>query len=203
MRCLVCHREDVPDDAILCPGCGTDLRQVERDILPPGTQLREGSYRLEQALGRGGFGITYRAVHTDLDTVLAIKEYFPGGQVHRQDANSDVWVVPDQASSFERGMRRFYREGQLLAQLTHPNIVRVTDLFQERGTAYLVMEFLSGPTLRQAMEQAPDHRLAPERVEALVGSLVQALATLHARKIYHLDISPENILLVRNQPVDR
>src|SRR5438067_9520688 len=168
MRCLACHRDAIPEQETHCPGCGVDLKQSLREVLPPGSGLRNGSYRIEYALGQGGFGITYRAIHTALGSPVAIKEYFPQDMASRHSETQEVWVSPDKAEKFRVGLERFYREGQFLAVLTHPNIVRVTDLFRERGTAYLVMEYLSGMTLRELLDDAKGHKLPSERVALLV-----------------------------------
>jgi serine/threonine protein kinase len=199
MRCLACLSDDIPTDATTCPNCGQNLRMVLANTLPPNTELRSGSYRIDYALGRGGFGITYRAVHTALDTVVAIKEFFPEEQAGRGDEAYRVEAEQEQGETFKRGLERFYREGQLLARLTHPNIVRVTDLFRERGTAYLVMEYLQGQTLRQVLDTVRGRKLPHERAEVLIGRLVDALGELHSREIYHLDVSPENIVLMDDE----
>src|SRR5437870_1328471 len=100
MRCLACNAEDIPADAIVCPSCGQNLRAILANTLPAGSELRGGSYRVEYALGRGGFGVTYRAVHTALDTVVAIKEFFPEEQVGRSEDSSQVQAALDKAEVF-------------------------------------------------------------------------------------------------------
>ncbi|HZR07168.1 MAG TPA: hypothetical protein VFA79_01205, partial [Myxococcales bacterium] len=95
MRCLTCHRDNIPDAATHCPSCGADARKAAATVLRRGTTLREGSYQVGEALGRGGFGVTYRARHTALDASVAIKEYFPEGLASRQAETQDVWVGTD------------------------------------------------------------------------------------------------------------
>src|SRR5687767_13088498 len=76
LRCLHCHADGLATDTQTCPHCGVYLPPIFRDVLPSGTIL-DGKYRIEYPLGRGGFGITYRASHTMLERTVAIKEFFP------------------------------------------------------------------------------------------------------------------------------
>jgi len=94
MRCLSCHQEDIPTTAENCPGCGVYLPGLLRDVLPPSTALNGGLYKLEYALGRGGFGITYRATHTHLEHAVAIKEFYPQEHVVRNGTTGQVTVAP-------------------------------------------------------------------------------------------------------------
>ncbi|MFM7576987.1 MAG: hypothetical protein ACKO5Q_08640, partial [Microcystaceae cyanobacterium] len=77
MRCLNCHYGSIPPNTEHCPRCKIHLPSLLRDVLVPGTLLRSATYRLDYALGRGSFGITYAAHHTSLDEVFAIKEFYP------------------------------------------------------------------------------------------------------------------------------
>ncbi|MCS6862363.1 MAG: serine/threonine protein kinase, partial [Abditibacteriales bacterium] len=170
------------------------LPSLLRDVLPPGTQLRGDTYRIDYALGRGGFGITYRAVHTALDQLVAIKEFYPQEHAVREGTTGRLNVPTPQQEVYRRGLQRFMREGRILARLNHPNVVRVQDLFEERGTAYLVMELINGRSLRKEMD-AQGGRLPVEQVRAVVEQCVAALEAVHAADVYHLDIKPDNVLL--------
>ena len=77
LRCLKCRLDGVPADAVTCPRCSANLPALLYDVLPPETLLRVTDYRIEYAIGRGGFGITYRAMHNVLDRLVCIKEFFP------------------------------------------------------------------------------------------------------------------------------
>lgn len=195
MRCLHCHTDGIAATATACPACGVYLPSLLRDVLPAGATLRASAYQLDYPLGRGGFGITYRAMYTALEQVVAIKEFYPQDHADREGATGHLSIPATQQESYQRGLARFIREGRLLARLAHPGIVRVSDLFEERGTAYLVMELVAGRSLRAELDAQPEHRISPERVADLMGQLVEALAVMHAADIYHLDLSPENILL--------
>jgi serine/threonine protein kinase/TPR repeat protein len=165
-----------------------------RDALAPGTVLN--GYHLHAVLGRGGFGITYRA--TDLlDQSFAIKEFFP-----RQFAVRDgVEVVV--ASESDHGIfvdcrRRFLTEARLLASLGRdggtPGIVRVVTFFEANNTAYSVMELLAGDTLDDLL-RTETRSLPPQRVISLLQGILTPLAYIHAAGFLHRDIKPANILI--------
>lgn len=195
MRCLNCRRDGIPVAATTCPNCGVHLPSLLRDVLPTGTILR-GTYKIEYALGRGGFGITYRAHHKSLDHQVAIKEFFPQEQVFRDGATGGLSVATAHRGSYQRALERFMREGRILARLDHPNVVRVRDAFEERGTAYLVMDLLAGRTLGDELEAHAGRRLPPKRVKEIAEQLVAALEAVHRQNVFHLDIKPDNILLM-------
>ncbi len=196
MRCLHCHRDGLATSETVCPHCGVYLKTLLRDVLPPGTSLRVGAYRLDYALGRGGFGITYRALQVGLNRLVAIKEFFPAKSAVRDDTVGSLLVSKTDRGAYDRALQRFVDEGRILAEIDHPGVVRVIDLFQELGTAYLVMEFLSGHSLRARLEQCPSRPLPEEQVTSIVGQLVEALATVHAASIFHLDVKPDNVIML-------
>ncbi|WP_017719520.1 WD40 domain-containing protein [Kamptonema formosum] len=195
MRCLNCHQDGLPLNTQYCPNCNTYLPVLMRDILPPGTWLRGNDFQIEYALGRGGFGITYRAHQTGLTRSVAIKEFYPRDSCQRLPENFTISVAHNHKDMFDKWLTRFVREGRILAKLNHPNIVRVYDLIEERGTAYLVMELLEGGTLRQELYAQPAKKLPPQRVREIMEALVGALEAVHEEEVYHLDIKPENILV--------
>jgi serine/threonine protein kinase len=168
--------------------------------LPAETLLDHGKYKILDVLGQGGFGITYKASHAALGGLVAIKEFYPQEYAQRQHATGQIVPITT-AESYDRSLQRFIREGRLLENISHPNIVRVRDLFEERGTAYLVMELIQGNTLRHELETQPGHRLQPAQISAIMESLVSALSTVHRDRIYHLDIKPENILITQDRQV--
>ena len=194
MRCLNCSHDGIPISAELCPHCGVHLPSLMRDVLSPSTLL-EGKYRIDYALGRGGFGITYRAMHVRLEQLVAIKEFYPQEYAHREGTTGRLTVAKTQQDSYKRGLDRFLKEGKILAKLNHSNVVQVRDFFEERGTAYLVMELLRGHSLRDELNEQPAKRLPPNRVVSVMEALVEALAAVHKEGIYHLDLSPDNVLL--------
>ncbi|MBE9009748.1 protein kinase [Pseudanabaenaceae cyanobacterium LEGE 13415] len=162
--------------------------------LPPGTLLNHDKYEIIQVIGQGGFGITYEAKHLGLGGSVAIKEFYAQEYAQREHTTGQIVAITS-ADSYQRALQRFIREGRILEGIDHPNIVRVRDLFEERSTAYLVMDFIRGKTLREELEQQPNHRLRSAQIGVILEALVSALDTVHRNNIYHLDIKPENILI--------
>jgi len=191
-RCPVCHLawpEAIPSS---CPQCALDTTTYFRDSLPAGSELHGGKYRLCEVLGKGGFGITYRAVHCLLNEAVAIKEFFPQRCVERE-AGGRVRVFDFWREVFENSLQRFLAEGRMLYRLREPGVIRCQDLFEENSTAYLVMEYLQGQTLEQLLLNAPEGRLPPAQAGGIFKQLLAALKALHAQEILHLDIKPDNI----------
>lgn len=168
--------------------------------LPPGTLLNHGKYEIIQVLGQGGFGITYEAMHLGLGGSVAIKEFYAQEYAQREHTTGQIVAITS-ADSYQRALSRFIREGRILEGIEHPNIVRVRDLFEERSTAYLVMDFIKGKTLREELEQQPNRRLRTAQIGVIIEALVSALDTVHKNEIYHLDIKPENILITDRRQV--
>ncbi|MCT7963843.1 protein kinase, partial [Laspinema sp. D1] len=195
MRCLNCHAEGISSTNQYCPKCGAHLPALQQNLLPEQTRLKADTYQIEYALGRGGFGITYRGYHIGLEQPVAIKEYYPQELAHRHSNNGGLTVPQNKTEMYQRWLTRFLREGRILAKLNHPSLVRVQDLFEERNTAYLVMELLSGKTLGQELDEQPGKKLDPQRVREIITPLVSALAATHQAGVYHLDLKPDNILL--------
>ncbi|MCT7970983.1 protein kinase domain-containing protein [Laspinema olomoucense] len=195
MRCLNCHAEGISSTNQYCPKCGAHLPALRQNLLPEQTRLKADTYEIEYALGRGGFGITYRGHHIGLEQPVAIKEYYPQELAHRHSNNGGLTVPQNKTEMYQRWLTRFLREGRILAKLNHPSLVRVQDLFEERNTAYLVMELLCGKTLGQELDEQPGKKLDPQRVREIITALVSALAATHQAGVYHLDLKPDNILL--------
>lgn len=195
MRCLNCHYENLTPDLEHCPRCKIHLPTSFRDILPPQTRLRDDTYRIDYALGRGSFGITYRACHTSLGECFAIKEFYPSEFAHRDQRNQAVLVPEHAQDAFARSRYRFINEARILAQLNQPNVVRVYDMFEERDTAYMVMDLIDGQTLTRLLKSHPGRKLPLPKVEVLVQQIVDALTALHESGVYHLDLKPENMIL--------
>ena len=150
MNCPTCD-SPVPSGATNCPTCGSPLGGHSQ-TLPPGTLLAGGKYRLDRVLGQGGFGITYVAAQTQLGSTVAIKELFPSGST-RQGGRFVLPPAGTDPAGWAQAKQDFTAEGRTVARFNHPDIVRVMDLFEENGTAYLVMEFLEGRTLGKTIEE--------------------------------------------------
>ena len=168
-----------------------------RDALPVGTVL--GAYEIEALLGAGGFGVVYRARHQLLDSVVALKEYYPAELAVREG----IAVHPrstDSCEAFEDGLNRFRDEAKMLIELKdHPAIVGCRDFFLANGTAYLVMEYvdgepLSGLLLAREREGRP---FGETDLLAVVEPLLEGLGHVHSAGVIHRDIKPSNILIRR------
>ena len=205
MKCLKCGQEGLPIDTAICPNlaCQVHLPSLMRDMLPPGTLLRDGAYKIDYALGQGGFGITYRGFSILFDEPVAIKEFFPQTLAIRESDTGRLMVPTTEASSFGRWQERFLREGRMLRQLSqprsHPHVVQVKDLFEGKGTAYMVMELIDGISLAETLEQRPKRQLREDEVQRIMSGLVDALSAVHEQGIYHLDLKPDNVLLRPNR----
>ncbi len=183
----------VPEDASRCPACGGDLHVAER-TLPPGTTLHDGKFNIGRVLGEGGFGITYKGVHTDLRRVVAIKEFFPTALGTGRTGNR-VTVSASRKAAFDREQEGVLEEARTIAGLHCTSIVEVYDVFRENGTVYIVLEYLEGQTLAERIQQAG--RLAEADVASIGHALCDALEVIHAHRLLHRDVKPANVLLTR------
>ena len=167
--------------------------------LQPNATLQGGKYRIERVLGQGGFGITYLAVQTSLNRYVAIKELFIGGSGQAiNDRRGNQVVVTNSANqaSFNQQKEKFKKEALRLANLNHPNLVKVHEFFEDNGTAYYVMDYIEGESLRTKLNR--EGCLSESLVLKYMQQLLPALDTAHRQSIWHLDIKPENILVDRN-----
>jgi eukaryotic-like serine/threonine-protein kinase len=200
MRCLHCRTDNLAKDLRVCPVCNVSFDSLFGDILPSGTRLQGGVYEIEYALGRGGFGVTYRAKHLEFNRTVAIKEFFPQDYALRASGSGSFTIPKDKEEPYRLWLQRFKREGQILFDLNHPSIVRVQHLFSEYDTAYLVMELLEGHTLKDELRDTVGNprKLKESRMVDVMNALVSALVQVHQRKLYHLDIKPDNVMLTRD-----
>ncbi|WP_418319276.1 protein kinase domain-containing protein [Piscinibacter sakaiensis] len=163
------------------------------NALPIGSYL--GEFELTQVVGEGGFGIVYLALDHSLQRRVALKEYMPSSLAERTSGMQVSSLSPEDEETFRKGLDSFINEARLLAQFDHPALVKVHRFWEANGTAYMVMPFYEGPTLKQSlreMEGPPDEAW----LMRLLDPLTQALAVLHGNQCYHRDIAPDNILLL-------
>lgn len=164
-------------------------KPVEAVALPAGYRLHE--YRLDKVLGQGGFGITYLAADVNLNAKVAIKEYLPEQFARRA---TDVTVTPrseGDEETYEKGLESYLVEARTLATFRHPHIVRVARFFEANNTAYMVLEYEHGESLKNWWRK---HAETPEvELLALFGPLLDGLAVVHEAGFLHRDIKPDNI----------
>lgn len=161
--------------------------------LPNGTEL-VSEYRIERVLGAGGFGVTYLAKEIALERPVTIKEYFPSEFAARAGGNDAAPRSQDCAGDFRWGLERFIAEAQTLAKFHHTNIVQVHRYFRANNTAYMVMHFEEGQSLKgwlKALGRAPRQR----ELDAILEPLLDALELIHKADFLHRDIAPDNIII--------
>ena len=160
--------------------------------LPAGQAI--GRYTIVSVIGHGGFGITYRALDTQLGREVAIKEFLPIALAVRQDGTTVLPRSAQEAADFDSARTRFVDEGRTLASLHDaPAIVRVFDFLEANGTAYLVMQLLSGETLEHRLKRTGP--LGPADLDAILWPMLEGLEHVHGAGFLHRDIKPANILL--------
>lgn len=159
--------------------------------------LQNGKYRIEGVLGQGGFGITYLATQVALNRKVTIKEFFMKELCNRDEQTSQV-SVPSMGSvdTVARFRAKFVKEAQTIAALNNPHIIHIHDIFEENGTAYYVMDYLSGGSLSDLVQR---NGVLPEATAlGYIRQVADALSYIHARNINHLDIKPSNVLIDGN-----
>ena len=205
-RCNNCLQE-YEEILGLCPYCGFAPGETSSDVycLAPGTLLGNEAhpdrYIVGQKIGMGGFGIIYKAWDRRLETMMAIKEFYPSGLVNRV-VNSFTIILASQKreAEFTYGKSRFMEEARHLAKFnSHPNIVNVFEYFEANGTAYFVMEYLDGKTLDKIInDENSGLPLRHEQCVSIALAVCSGLRSMHAAGILHRDISPNNIMVCEN-----
>ena len=172
--------------------------KTEAHQLPAGTVLH-GRFEVKRVIGEGGFGITYEGLDQVLNARVAIKEYYMTGFVNRNVAAS-LDVIPsvgEKAETFRKNREKFYSEAMVLAKFGEEDgIVRIQDYFQENETAYIVMEYLDGGSLKDRLNR--DGTMNWEEALDLLMPGMVSLEHVHEAGIIHRDISPDNIMLTKS-----
>ncbi|MDO5153414.1 MAG: FHA domain-containing serine/threonine-protein kinase [Eubacteriales bacterium] len=163
--------------------------------LRPGTVIHS-RYRVEQVLGAGGFGVTYRVTDLRENRTAAMKEYIPQDIAVRRIGGTGVVPRPGCDAPFEQFRDRFLEEARIIYRYRgHPNIIRVQHLFYENNTAYYVMEFIDGMDFGKYLERS-GQRLSWEDIRPVMAQVAAALQEVHGSGMIHCDISPDNIFLL-------
>ena len=198
-RCYSCMQElDRPGGR--CPRCGNENNTLARSqpshALPCG-YLLHGRYVIGKTLGQGGFGMTYIGWDLALETRVCIKEYFPAGAAMRSSTMSTTvtWSGGNNAEELKGGRESFIKEARKAVKLRKLNaVVQVWDVFYENETAYLVMDYVEGVTLKRHLTETRKP-LSEEECVRLLMPVMKDLEAVHARGIIHRDISPDNLML--------
>lgn len=168
--------------------------------LAEGTDL-VGDYTVERVLGAGGFGITYLAREFQLNRPVTIKEYFPSDFAARKDGLEAVPRSQESAGDYSWGLERFVAEAQTLARFNHPHIVGVHRYFRANNTAYMVLHYEEGQSLKnwlKTLGRVPRQ----SDLDRVIAPLLDALETIHAADFLHRDIAPDNVIIRKDgQPV--
>ncbi len=165
--------------------------------LQANTTLQSGKYKIVRYISRGGFGCTYEAENVLLRARIAIKELFVSDFCQRDMTTGHISLLTDAKQPlFNKLRRKFIDEARVIASLHHPGIVRVTDVFEENGTAYYVMDYIDGQSLRDLVK----YRGALSEAQAVgyIRQVAEALQYVHEKKLLHLDLKPANIMVNDN-----
>lgn len=191
--------EPLEEGQKICPKCQyqNELYYANPRCLKPGTLLNNRFY-VGIVLGEGGFGVTYIGWDTILDMTVAIKEYFPANVASRDctaSLTNDINIFGGRSEQeYKLGLERYIREARTLSKFHDLHgIVDIRDFFHENNTAYLVMEYLKGPTLEEHIKQYG--RMKPEYVFQIMKPVMRSLEKIHQAGMVHRDISPDNIML--------
>ena len=167
----------------------------KHSLLPVGTLLFHGTYRVVRHLASGGFGNTYEAVDTQLGDSVAIKEFFPKQLCGRNSEGGTVTLLStDCGELFTQLRTKFKKEATRIRRLNHPHIVRVLAYFEEQGTAFYAMDFLRGESL-SARTKRTGRPLTEAEVRRYLPQVLSALKEMHAKELWHLDLKPGNIMI--------
>ena len=200
-RCVGCMK--LKNNSPVCEHCGYNENVPnENHQLPIGTVL-QGRYEVGKVLGQGGFGITYIGWDLMLETIVAIKEYYPSSLVHRESTqNLTVSCTGSNAADlYAQNLDRFLREARILAKLQNvPGIVRVQNLFADNNTAYIIMEYVDGINLKQYIRMQ-NRVLTVNEMLAVMRPVMYALNKVHEAELVHRDISPDNIMIQKDGSV--
>ncbi len=158
-----------------------------------------GRYVIQKVLGQGGFGITYLGIDKLYGNKVAIKEYYPQEIAMRKAQYEDVVTVTsiEEKNNYDKGKKRFLDEAQVMARFNkNEGIVKILDFFEANNTAYIVMEYLEGITLKQYLGKYGVIQFR-NLIEMML-PLLEALIEIHSQGLIHRDISPDNIMVQHN-----
>ncbi len=196
--CMGCM-EEFNETEKKCPHCGyvPGTQPVEAYHLIPGMVIN-GKYIVGKAIGYGGFGVTYIGLDQVLNKKVAIKEYLPGEFSTRVPGQTEVTVFSgEKEEQFQKGIEKFVDEAKRLAKFQNlDHIVQIYDAFDENGTAYIVMEYLEGETLKEKLKR--EGKISVEQALEYAVPVAKALDVVHKESIIHRDIAPDNLFITKD-----
>lgn len=197
MHCFGLYSEEV----YICPHCGHEEGSGKRKsfYLQCGTTLHQGRYMIGEAVRNGGFGILYRAWDLNLEKLIAIKEYYPIDIVKRAPGGIKVTLNAENEyyqQEYQSGIRDFISEARIMMKFTDTESVCNTyTYFEENGTAYIVMEFIDGISLREYTKRTGYQNISEEDFTDIMHKVLDGLTVIHEADVIHRDIAPDNILV--------
>lgn len=196
-RCMNCMNE-ISETGRYCPVCGADNRSIEQpDFAMKCGSILHGRYLIGRMLGKGEFDITYIGMDMILNVKVAVKEYFPVEMVTRDSGGSPqiLWNMSQEARDWrERGYHIFLKEARKMVKIEDlPSIAWVRDFFLENETAYIVMDYVEGITLKQKLLK--DGPISFLECLGLLRPMMESLMKAHKQGMIHRHISPDNIMI--------
>lgn len=205
-RCVNCMEDMENVSGTICPRCHFDNARAAEAQSPYAMRqnsILHGRYLIGNVLGQGGFGITYIAFDLVLSIKVAIKEYFPMGIAMRDPGSSNTLLWHSTQVNTEQrqsGQESFLKEARRIAKIDQiPSIVRVRDTFFDNDTAYIVMDFVEGITLKDKLLKGGS--ISFSECMSYLTPMMEGLAQVHKAGIIHRDISPDNIIIQANGSV--
>jgi serine/threonine protein kinase len=199
--CPNCFGSEITSN--VCPLCGYDIGAPNADehALPPGTKLSDARYTVGGILTQSSFGITYYGFDSEKKTRVAVLEYFPDSYAERCETDGDYIVCAqkgDTAGDFNKGLQRFESETKRLLKIAKlPGFAAVLGLVIERGTAYIIMEFIDGEPLGAVINKRGG-KLSEKIALDLFLPIIKTLGIMHRAGFIHRDITPDNILVQKS-----
>lgn len=186
-----------PTGRVCRPDCADQMGSQTNAPLPDGLEI--GGYRIARRIASGGFSIVYLAEDAAGEQ-FAIKEYLPSSLVRREPGELAPTVAERNMATFRNGLKCFFEEGRALAQIFHPNVVRVLNFFRANDTVYMVMAYERGRSLQELVlrnrGKGPARGVLAERhIVAVFNQVMNGLREVHASRLLHLDLKPANIYL--------
>jgi serine/threonine protein kinase len=194
MYCPNCFEENFISN---CTKCGYEKKSPTSMLYLKESSILDEKYIIGRVLGKGGFGITYIGFNRVSKQKVAIKEYLPSSLASRtNDSKNVVLQVDEYEKVYKNNLNKFYDEAKILASFSVEGIVKVLDFFYENNTAYMVMSYLEGETLKEYIDKRK--YLNFDEIIKLLTPVINSLAIIHRQRLLHRDISPDNIIIQKN-----